>query len=78
MIEDPVAVVKAAYGAFARGDVPTVMRLIDPKAEWVETVAKGLPGAGTHVGPVAVAENVFASVPQLSGGVRHYAGRFLQ
>jgi len=63
MADDPLSVVKAAYAAFAAGDLPTVLGLIDPEAVWIETDAEALPVRGTFVGPEAVAQNVFAAVP---------------
>jgi ketosteroid isomerase-like protein len=64
MAADPVAVVKSAYAAFAAGDIPAVLALIDPDAEWIESDAESLPARGTFVGPDAVARHVFAPVPE--------------
>lgn len=50
--------VDALYRAFAAGDVPTVLGLLDDKVEWTE--AAGYPYAGTCYGPQAVLEGVFA------------------
>lgn len=63
MAEDPVAVVRGAYDGFGRGDIPGVLAVIDPQAQWVESTAEGLPARGTHIGPAAVAANVFAAIP---------------
>ena len=45
------------YGAFARGDVPTVLAAMLPDIQWTE--AEGGPYGGLSVGPQAVLENVF-------------------
>ena len=65
MAGDAVAVVRGAYESFAQGDVGSVLSVLDPNVEWVESDAAGIPGRGTHVGPNAVAENVFGPVPLL-------------
>jgi hypothetical protein len=53
----PLASVRAGYDAFARGDVPAVLGLLDPQVEWTE--AAGFPYPGTFVGPQAVLNGVF-------------------
>jgi len=55
---DNVELAREGYRAFARGDVPAVLATMDPKVKWTE--AEGFPYAGTHIGPDAVMENVFA------------------
>jgi len=64
MTQDPVAVVRSAYEAFGRGDIPAALAMMDPAVEWVESDAEAIPTRGTHIGPQQVAENVFATVPQ--------------
>lgn len=49
-------VIQSLYDAFARGDVPTVLALMDPQIEWTE--ADGFPYAGTYHGPEAVLNGV--------------------
>lgn len=56
-VEDNVALIRGAYEAFAEGDVPAVLEIMDPEIRWTE--AEGFPYAGTYVGPDAVLENVF-------------------
>jgi rhodanese-related sulfurtransferase/ketosteroid isomerase-like protein len=51
-----VGVVRRAHEAFAQGDVPTFLSLLDAKVEWVEP--EGVPWAGTYVGPDAVLNDV--------------------
>lgn len=49
--------VRAAYDAFAKGDVPAVLGFLNPDVKWTE--AEGFPYGGTYVGPEAVLEGVF-------------------
>jgi len=52
-LADSVEIVKTAYGAFARGDLPAFLALLDPEVAWSE--ASGFPSVGgTHIGPQAV------------------------
>jgi ketosteroid isomerase-like protein len=62
MAEQSVEVVKAMYGAFARGDVPGVLGAFDNEIEWYE--AEGMPYGGLHRGPEAVAQNVFGPLTE--------------
>ena len=56
-------VVAALYDAFGRGDIPSVLALLDPQIRWHE--AEGNPyqpnGEG-WVGPDAIVENLFAKM----------------
>jgi hypothetical protein len=82
--------VRAAYAAFATGDMPSVLAVLAPDIEWTE--AEGFPYGGTYRGPQAVLEGVFmrlgqdwdnyAAIPDdfLADGERvvafgHYSGR---
>ena len=49
--------IRGAYDAFAKGDVPAVLAVLDPQVSWTE--ADGFPYAGTYDGPDAVLQNVF-------------------
>lgn len=51
------AIIQRAYDAFAKGDVPAVLGIMDPSISWTE--AAGFPLAGTYYGPQAVLEGVF-------------------
>ena len=64
MSTDPVAVVRATYEAFGRGDIPAALAMMAPDVEWVESEAQGVPIRGTYIGPQQVAENVFSIVPR--------------
>lgn len=52
-----VDIVRGAYAAFAKGDVPGVLGILDPNVAWTE--ADGFPYAGTYNGPDAVLNGVF-------------------
>ena len=56
-------IVQGAYQAFAEGDVPQVLALMDDKIEWTE--AEGFPLNGTYVGPQAVVEGVFMRLGEI-------------
>ena len=49
--------IQNAYAAFAKGDVPSVLQLMDADIEWTE--AEGFPYGGTYHGQQAIVENVF-------------------
>ncbi len=57
---DNVTALRAGYAAFATGDVPVVLALLDPDVEWTEPA--GGPFAGTFRGPDGVVEGVFARI----------------
>lgn len=48
---------RSLYDAFAVGDVPAVLAVLDANIEWTE--AEGFPYAGTYRGPDAVVQGVF-------------------
>jgi ketosteroid isomerase-like protein len=49
--------VRGLYGAFAKGDVPSVLGFLDAGIAWTE--AEGFPYGGTYNGPEAVLTGVF-------------------
>ena len=57
-------IMRQGYDAFNRGDIDTVMGIMDPEIEWREPDVEGLPARGTHHGPEAVANEVFGSVAE--------------
>jgi uncharacterized protein len=61
---DNVKLVEGVYEAFARGDVESMLSLLDENVEWYE--AENVPywPGGPFVGPQAVLEGVFARIPQ--------------
>ena len=50
-------IIQGAYQAFAEGDVPKVVAVMDDKIKWTE--AEGCPLHGTYIGPQAVVDGVF-------------------
>jgi ketosteroid isomerase-like protein len=62
MSEQNVEFVRGIYGAFARGDVPSVLGAFADDIEWFE--AEGLPYGGVYHGPDAVAQNVFGPITE--------------
>ena len=66
---DNVELVKEGYKLFAKGDIEAVSALFHPEIEW--NGSQGFPyldGDGIFIGPSAIAQNVFAKIPQ------HYDG----
>ena len=49
--------VRGAYQAFAKGDIPSVLSILAPTVHWAE--AEGGPYGGISIGPDAVLQNVF-------------------
>jgi ketosteroid isomerase-like protein len=57
-------IVEAVYASFAKGDVPAVVAVMDPKIEWTE--AEGFPlYSGTLVGPQAIVDGVFMRLGEI-------------
>lgn len=63
MSEQDVETVRGAYEAFARGDIPGVLAILDPEVEWNEPGGGNAP-SGTFRGPDAVASEVFSPIPE--------------
>lgn len=66
---DNIEILKKGYQYFAEGNVEAVLGLFHPDIEWNE--CKGFPfvtGDGTYNGPQAVAEGVFAKIPEYYDG----------
>jgi len=60
MGERSVEVLKDAYEAFGRGDVPAVLEAMTDDIEWYE--AEGMPYGGVYHGGDAVVQNVFGPI----------------
>ena len=57
-------IITSAYDNFAKGDVPSVLAVMDPKIEWTE--AEGWPlYSGTLVGPQAIVDRVFMRLGEI-------------
>ena len=55
-----VEIVKSAYEALARGDVPCVLAVMDPEIEWYEAEGNPyMPSGKALVGPDAILNNLF-------------------
>ncbi len=76
-VTDNVTLVKGAYEAFARGDVPAVLALMDEQIEWYE--AEGNPFYPGHawIGPQQVVDEVFTRLPKAFEGFEVHPDRFL-
>ena len=62
MSQQDVQLVRSAYDAFNRGDIPAVLATYGESIEWREHGGGRAP-AGTFRGPQAVAKEVFGLVP---------------
>ena len=62
MSQENVTLLQRWYEAFPRGDIPTVLALMDPNIEWDEPQAPDYPFGGIHRGPQGVANEVFGLV----------------
>jgi ketosteroid isomerase-like protein len=76
MSQQDVEMVRAAYEAFNRQDIPAVLATYDPSIEWTEGGGGRAP-AGTFRGPEAVAQEVFALVPRSFTEFRADPERFI-
>jgi hypothetical protein len=74
---DNVALIRGAYEAFAKGDVPAVLALLDPKIEWNEAEHFPYWSSTPYVGPQAVVQGVFAHIPEDYDGFRVDIGRIV-
>jgi ketosteroid isomerase-like protein len=66
-MSDPVKLVHALYDAFARGDVPGFLGMLDPQVEWNPAEHSTLWPGGPIVGPDQVAAQVLSRIPELFG-----------
>lgn len=58
-----VKIVEDLYGAFARGDVPSVLAGMDPEIHWHEAEGNPyMPSGEAFVGPNAILENLFVKL----------------
>jgi uncharacterized protein len=61
-MDDNLALVRRAYAAFARRDLPALLDLIHPTAEWVIPPGAG-PIAGAHRGHQAILAEILVALP---------------
>ena len=64
MSQQNVNVVKKAYEAFGRGDIPAVVATFDPSIEWISPAGSYRIG-GVHKGPDAIVNNFFMVLGEL-------------
>lgn len=70
-----VDVIERVYGAFGRGDIPTVLSAFDERIEWIS--AEGAVYPGTFVGADAVLTNIFARLGGEWDGFRAEPAEYL-
>ncbi|MBV8940687.1 MAG: nuclear transport factor 2 family protein [Solirubrobacterales bacterium] len=63
MSQENVELVTGGYDDFNRGDIEAVTARLSPDIEWIEPGGGNAP-AGSFHGPQAVANDIFAAVPQ--------------
>jgi ketosteroid isomerase-like protein len=63
MSEDNIQTARKMYSSFNAGDIPAVLESMDAGIEWTEP-GGGNSASGTFKGPDAVAQQVFAIVPE--------------
>lgn len=62
MSQENVNIVQGLYGAFGRGDIPSVIAALDPEVEWLEAENFIYADNNPYVGPEAVLEGVFMRI----------------
>lgn len=55
-----VEIIKGLYKAFEGGDIASLLGLLDPNVEWIES--EGIPYGGRYVGHEAILKGVFARI----------------
>lgn len=56
--------IKSMYDAFAKGDIPTIVGVMDPKVEWNEAEGILYDQGKPYVGPDEVLQGVFARLAE--------------
>ena len=59
MSQESVHLIRGLYGAFGKGDMPTVLAIMDPGIEWREAENIVYPDRNPYVGPQAIVDGVF-------------------
>ena len=59
MSQNNVEIIRGMYDAFIRGDVPSVLSVLDPEIEWLEAENFIYADRNPYLGPNAVLEGVF-------------------
>ena len=63
LAEQNIAIARAAYAAFSRGDIPAILALLDEDIEWITPALPGVQGYGVKHGHAGVMQ-FFQSVGQ--------------
>jgi ketosteroid isomerase-like protein len=63
-MSENVEIVRSAYEAFARGDIPAVLAVLDENVEWHEAEHITYWPGGPFIGRQAVLDGAFARIPQ--------------
>ncbi len=53
-------IIKGLYQAFEQGDLPSILNILDPNVEWIES--EGIPYGGTFIGHEAILHGVFHKI----------------
>jgi ketosteroid isomerase-like protein len=77
--EDNVDVIRKAFDAFNRGDIPAVVGVLHQEVDWHNPDAPYPPpaGGGTQRGPDNVVAAIFGPVPETWDGFQAVGERFL-
>ena len=73
--QEHIELLKEAYRAYNDGDVESVVAVMAEDIEWTEP--EGLSFSGTHHGPEAVVQDVFAPINEQFGDVDLEVDRFV-
>ena len=76
-VTDNATIIRDAYEAFARGDVPAVLAVLDEQIEWHEAEGNPWHPGRPFIGPQQVVDGVFARIPQSYAGVTIQVDRLL-
>ncbi len=60
-----IEVINALYDGFAKGDIPTVLGLMDKDIVWNEAESNSLAAGNPYIGPDAVLNGVFVQLGQM-------------
>ncbi len=53
-------IIKNLYKAFEQGDISSILEILDPQVEWIES--EGIPYGGVFIGHEAVLQGVFQKI----------------
>ena len=76
-VTDNATIIRAAYEAFARGDVPAVLAVFDEQIEWHEAEGNPWHPGRPFIGPQQVVDGVFARIAQSYEGFTIQVDRLL-